>query len=567
MTNEITPQSTTVAGILGNGWSLAPAASQDGRWLTFASDSTNLSTPDAGGLFMIYLKDTQTGALTPISLSAIGRIPNSNSTVPVISDDGRYVAFQSYATNLAGTDKNNVSDIFWKDTQTGTLKLLSSTGGTAGDNASGSPAISADGRYVVFQSRADNLASDDTNGAYDIYLADTQTGSLTPISRNAQNSFGDQNSVTPSLSANGQVVAFASDATNLVANDNNVSRDVFIKNAQTGAITLVSTTQVTIDNNLVEVAAGGRSDSPALSADGSKVAFMSYAPDLGKPIDPNNYHGYGEIYVKDLGGNAFTPAAWASTDATGQQANGNCWSPVISQTGQYVAFLSDATNLVPGDTNGLADVFVKDISSGQIIRLSADSLGGQIYRGPELNKAISISDNGQWIFFSATSSASNDAEEVFKAANPLYAGGTDTHTVVLDSKTSPKTIPSFVSGTDKISVSQAALPVGNHDTTLDGAIVRPTPGGFAPTAELVILTANISGAITFADAATTIGSATSAYKTGDHALFVVDNGAQSAVFYFTAAAADAGVSASELTLIGTLTTTSGTIIGDYLLST
>jgi Ca2+-binding RTX toxin-like protein len=142
-------------------------------------------------------------------------------------------------------------------------------------------------------------------------------------------------------------------------------------------------------------------------------------------------------------------------------------------------------------------------------------------------------------------------------------GGAANDIFVFDSKIGADTVTTFVSGAEKLKFSQAALPVGDGDTILEGAVALAGPGGFLKTAELVIVSQNIGGGITAASAAAAIGPATTAYAAGAHALFAVDNGSQSAVYYFTAANANAAVEANELLLVATLSATAGTVLADY----
>jgi Tol biopolymer transport system component len=157
---------------------------------------------------------------------------------PSISADGRYVAFHSTATNLVSGDTNALPDIFVRDRQTGTTYLLSRD--SAGGEGSAEPAISGDGRYVTFNSDATNLVSGDTNGAYDIFVRDRQTGTTTLVSRSSAGVVGDEGSAEPAISGDGRYVAFFSSATNLVSGDTNGVSDIFVRDRQTGTTTLVS---------------------------------------------------------------------------------------------------------------------------------------------------------------------------------------------------------------------------------------------------------------------------------------------------------------------------------------
>ena len=375
--NTISSTKTTT-----NGESTQPALDKTGKFVAFASDALNLST-SALGLSDVYLKNTQIGDLTLLSISSTGESGNSNSSNPSISDDGRYVVFQSTANNFAGydaagnpIDNNSESDIFLKDTQDNSLKLVTVK---IGDGESINPKISADGRYVVFQSLASNFADDDNNGAYDIYLRDLQKNTLTLISSDAKKVQGNNASISPSLSANGLNIAFASDADNLIGFttipdatkpdvvktapiDNNGNRDVFVKNVTTGEIQLIS-------KNTKGLSANGVSDSPSLSADGQKIAFRSFAMDLTASTVSD---GGANIFVKDLTKNT-TQQITLATDGT--LANGESWNPVISPDGNYVAFLSNASNLIVDDTNNVADVFVKNLLTGDLTRFSDGGTG------------------------------------------------------------------------------------------------------------------------------------------------------------------------------------------------
>ncbi len=222
-----------------------PSLSADGRHVAFESDATNLVAGDTNGIADVFVRDLQTGITTLVSVSATGGPSDGgayfNSGSPSMSADGRYVAFQSNATNLvAGGDINFFTDVFVRDLQTGTTTLASAspTGGL-GDNASFDASISADGRSVAFQSNATNLVAGDTNGAPDVFVRDLQTGTNTLVSVTPTGGPSDGNSDSPAISADGNHVAFESDATNLVAGDTNGVADVFVRDLQTGATTLV----------------------------------------------------------------------------------------------------------------------------------------------------------------------------------------------------------------------------------------------------------------------------------------------------------------------------------------
>ena len=250
---------------------------------------------------------------------------------PSISSDGRFVAFRSYASNLVTGDTNGSSDVFVKDLSTGVITLVSSGTAGIGNSDSESPSISSDGQFVAFYSSASNLVTGDTNGTPDIFVKDLSTGVITLVSSGAAG-IGNKGSYSPSISSDGRFVAFQSNASNLVTGDTNGKADVFVKNLLTGDITLVSSGAAGIGN--------GDSQSPAISSDGESVAFFSYASNLVT----GDTNGTFDVFVKNLSTGVIT---LVSSGAAGI-GNSGSYSPSISSDGQSVAFMSDASNLVTG---------------------------------------------------------------------------------------------------------------------------------------------------------------------------------------------------------------------------
>ncbi|MBF0156389.1 MAG: putative Ig domain-containing protein [Magnetococcales bacterium] len=346
------------------------AMTADGRYVAFSGVAGDLVPGDTNGVSDVFLRDTLTGAITLISRSASGTLGNAHSYSPVLSSDGRYVAFTSDASNFAPGDANGVSDIFLKDTLTGSLTLVSgSASGTVGDYQSIRPLISTDGRYVSFASSASNLVSGDTNGVSDVFLKDTVTGSVVLVSSSASGIVGDAQSgvangqlIRHALSADGRYAAFLSRASNLVPGDTNGTADIFLKDTQTGAITLVSSTASgTIGNS--------SSDVPVLSPDGRYVAFLSGASNF-VPGDTNETH---DIFLKDTLTGSLT---LVSGTASGTVGNGHSYnSPVVLDSGRYAVTWGYSSNLVPGDTNGVSDVFLKDTQTGSVTLVSSSASG------------------------------------------------------------------------------------------------------------------------------------------------------------------------------------------------
>ncbi|MFN5855906.1 MAG: DUF4347 domain-containing protein, partial [Pseudanabaenaceae cyanobacterium] len=290
------------------------------------------------------LGDTQRVSVATGGIQATG----GSGINPSISSDGRYVAFSSNATNLVTGDTNAVPDIFVHDRQTNTTQLVSvATNGTQANNASSTPSISSDGRYVVFASDTTNLVAGDTNGLLDIFVYDRQTNTTQRVSVDSSGNQANNYSYTSSISSDGRYVAFESYADNLVAGDTNNTGDIFVYDRQTN-----TTQRVSVDSSGTQ--AGSSSYNPSISSDGRYVAFASDATNLVE----GDTNGLTDIFVYDRQTNT---TQRVSVDSSGNQAIANfggSYTPSISSDGRYVAFASDATNLVEGDTNGLRDIFV-----------------------------------------------------------------------------------------------------------------------------------------------------------------------------------------------------------------
>lgn len=229
-------------GVDSDGESLAPSISADGRFVAIESDATNLVSIDANGAVRdVFVRDVVNGTTELVSVSSSGAQGSASSTAPAISGSGRYVAFESVAANLVAGDTNGVSDIFVRDRETGTTEIASiSSTGVRGNAFSGFAAISADGRFVAFRSGATNLVFADTNSQDDVFVHDRLTGMTERVSIDSTGAQADGGSSVPSISADGRYVAFDSVATNLVAGDTNGASDVFVHDRLSGATVRVS---------------------------------------------------------------------------------------------------------------------------------------------------------------------------------------------------------------------------------------------------------------------------------------------------------------------------------------
>jgi Tol biopolymer transport system component len=343
-----------------------PVLSTDGRFVVFSSAGTNLVVGDTNGQRDVFVKDRATGAVDRISVGTAGAEADGASLDASISGDGRYVAFASHATNLVAGDTNGVEDVFVRDRVTRTTTRLSvSDQGVEADADSDRPSISPDGNWVAFESDAHNLVPGDGRAA-DVFVASVHSRAIELISV-GETGPANGASELPRLSADGRYVEFQSDAANLVPADTNNVDDVFLRDR---------TAQTT--ERVAEVAIGA-----AISADGGTIAFMS-------PFDPvsgtwNNL----DVFVLNR---TTGSVSLASVDANGVRGNDQSWLPAISGDGRFVTFTSEATNLDAIDTDPDTSVFVHDTVTGGT-RFVARRTDGTKEPGPTYWSGISADGN------------------------------------------------------------------------------------------------------------------------------------------------------------------------------
>jgi Ca2+-binding RTX toxin-like protein len=407
---------TTSSGASANAQSsLTQAITPDGRYVVFDSIASNLASGATGSFIQVFRKDLVTGEIALVSTTQSGAAGNNYSEGASVSDDGRFVVFSSRATNFTAGQAAQ-DNVFLKDMQTGAVTLISKgVNGELANSFSYNAKISGDGQTVVFQSRASNLVGNDTNGADDVIVWSKATGTLSLLSGSAANVAYHAPTVA-SLTTDGKFALFASATPNLVPGDTNTLIDVFAKNLATGAVERLS------------VSADGRaanSNSFGVDMSGRFAAFASNATNLivDNPAPPSipapGQRFFSEVYVKDLATGTVTLASGA---LNGRVNDGNSDDPSISVDGRYVTFQSTSANLVAGDTNAASDIFVRDLKTGAIARISVDAAGAQ---GNAASFAPEISDNGQYItYFSNASNLvagdANGAPDIFRVANPLW---------------------------------------------------------------------------------------------------------------------------------------------------
>lgn len=426
-TSRISVSSSGTQANAASSTSPAASISADGRYAVFMSSASNLVSGDTNGQSDVFLRDMQTGEITRVNTTSTGaQATGGGVTGATISADGRFVLFASTATNLVSGDTNGVSDVFLKDLQTGSLTRVSTS--SSGDQATGgqsdSPTISADGRYISFFSDATNLVAGDSNGLGDIFVKDMQTGLTTRVNTS---STGAQATGTfafsPAISANGRYVVFSTGASNLISGDTNGMIDVFRKDLFTGEIVRVNTSASEAQGT------GGLfgAYNANISADGRYIAFSAENTNLVS----GDTNGFSDIFVKDLLTGSIIRA---NTDSNGAQAVG--WvsvAPSLSADGRFVAFQSGATNLVPGDTNGIDDIFVKDLHTGKTERLSVSANGSQASGGNP--QRVSMSADGRYVIYQAAltnlvSGDTNGVDDVFFTNNTLISSAANFSSLV-----------------------------------------------------------------------------------------------------------------------------------------
>lgn len=352
------------AGGQSDGPSSAAAISQDERFISFNSLATTLVPGDTNGRYDIFVHDRLTGATTRASVASDGTQANGDSFYSALSGDGRFVALSSDASNLVANDAN-WTDIFVHDRPTGQTELasLSSTGVQASASCA-QVAISADGRFVAFVTVASNLVPNDTNGQFDVFVRDRQTAQTILVSVAFDGTGGNDRSETPALSADGRFIAFQSYAGNMVAGDANELLDVFVRDMALGTTTLVS-----VDSSGAQGL--GSSQWPAISADGRRVAFTSASSGLVG----GDTNGATDAFWRDL--DLGVTRRVSVNSAGGESAEGSDIPVAISGDGRMVAFSSTASHLAGGDTNSTNDVFLHDTVTGTTVRVDLGVSGEQ----------------------------------------------------------------------------------------------------------------------------------------------------------------------------------------------
>ena len=363
----------------------------------------------------------QRPTLVSVALDDTAAASNSSED-PVVSANGRFVAFHSFAFNLVPNDFNGRRDVFVRDLQNGTTTLVSVnlSGTGTGNGTSQKPTISADGRYVVFESDASDLVPNDTSTKNDIFVRDLQTGTTTLVSvNNSHTGGGNQDSLNAVISPNGQYVAFSSFASDIIDIDNNNTIDIFVYSINGGQMRMVSCDiACTTPGNAASYMPNLPKDKApraVFSKDGTFLVFESQATNLTGTPDPNGHSP--DVFLRNLDV-GFTKVL-SAVPFLAATANGSSTTPIISGNGRFVFFQSTATNLTPNDTNNGLDLFVCDLNSNEktLVSVTTTNTGSNIHPNSQFFPVAS--DDGRYVIFQSNAKTyvandSNNEIDVFR---------------------------------------------------------------------------------------------------------------------------------------------------------
>ena len=388
-----------------NAGSFTPSVSGDGRYVVFASEASNLVPGDTNHRRDIFVRDTRAGTTTRVSLSSRGKQANLDSYNPSISDDGRYVVFDSFATNLVPDDLNREGDVFLRDLTEGTTTRVSrGRDGRELDRSSGFATISGDGTVIAFESSARSLRPGSPGEVTDIYLVDRAGSVLDWVSRSATGGEPNGGSGDVTLSRDGQMVAFGSAASNLVPGDTNLAEDVFVRDRRAGITHRVSVNSVGGEGN-------DDSGAPSISDDGRVVAFTSNASTLASLMPGNQSLPQFLVNRFNVGDENFVSDVFVhnlvtrrtqliSVSTEGVQGAADSYQATISGDGTKVAFASFSSTLVPAGMNPGSEIFLRDVTAGQTSRISVADDDRQ---GNGMSVQPAISADGTRVAFTSES--------------------------------------------------------------------------------------------------------------------------------------------------------------------
>lgn len=365
-------------GLEANNESYHPFASADGRFVAFISFADNF-VPEADGVTKclenfictdVFLRDRVADTTIRLSNSLDGNQGNNTSFEPYVSNDGQRILFSSVADNLVPGDTNDDSDFYgsdgfiWEPGQPLVRITTKANGDQIKGNSSGF--LSGDGKTVYFQSNGQEIMPALYPEVVEVYKRDMTTGVITHVPVTYDGSLINGDIINLQTDDIGRYIVFTALATNIIPNDINGKEDIYIFDTQSGEVKLVSHTPTGFVGN-------DHSAAPMLSPDGTFVAFRSSASDLV----PNDTNGTSDVFLYNI---ATEEVTRVSVAADGTQANGYSKDAAVCQGGKFVAFTSEATNLVPNDTNGQRDIFIRHTATGAI-EIATSSDNGELGNG------------------------------------------------------------------------------------------------------------------------------------------------------------------------------------------
>ena len=375
--------------------SLLPRVSDDGQWVAFLSDASNLDPADTGAHRNAFRRDMAAGTTERLTTGLNGAANGDTGHIDM-SADGSMVALASEATNLVPGGSAGQEIYLWAEPDG--LVALSAPCDGCDNEVQGWVSMSDDGQYVTYSTRRQMMLSDNDT-EHDVYTVHLPTHAVTHDSLNAEGEngtvFWTANAFAAYLSADGQFVGFGTPAQNLDFPDIEVQNfHSYVKNRLSGEITRVTRH----DGGLLNCDGVHRSTistSPLPSSDGNVAVFSSGCDFQLAPGQTIDQAGLVDVFVRDIGAQATTRI---SVGHDGTEADGESWVIDISDDARFILFWSDATNLVPDDTNGVTDLFVHDRQDGSTVRVSHDIAYGELLIGADTD--ASLSADGQWVVFS-----------------------------------------------------------------------------------------------------------------------------------------------------------------------
>ena len=359
---------TSYDGGEANAASDFPVVSGDGSTVAFGSNANNIVNRDFNNAHDVFARDLGTGVNTRVSVAGDGTAANGASYGATLSNDGRFVSFYSTASNLVAGDTNRVADVFVHDRQDGsTTRVSVATDGTEGNGASQNPAVSGDGRWVTFSTTATNLGPGAAGTKSRVLLHDRETGATTEVSVRPDGTSGTDDSTLPKISADGRYVSFISYDRLIVPSPRFIGVNAYVRDVQSGTTVRVNATTLSSLGYAIPKAGTPVTVSP----DGRYATLLT-----DSAMVPEDTNRVADAYRIELATGAVTRISVGADGGQGDKASGLVITGApLSADGRYVAFDSEATNLVPDDTNAARDIFVRDTVDGTTTLVSSGADG------------------------------------------------------------------------------------------------------------------------------------------------------------------------------------------------